>query len=173
VEQLEERAVPDGAPLTDRFLFTPVPDTTPLAMHIHPHLTIFIDGKEKTVPAGIGIEATGDLPLHTHDASGKIHVESPVVRTFCLEDFFAVWGQTFDSQQILGYHADAHHVITMTVDGRPSEAFGSLPLKDGEQIVIRHTEVAGPHPHHGRTVHAPGKGHSGAHRFHHPGEPRR
>jgi hypothetical protein len=32
------------------------------------------------VPAGIGIDpAVGFAPLHTHDASGVIHVESPTV----------------------------------------------------------------------------------------------
>jgi hypothetical protein len=82
------------------------------------------------------------LPLHTHDSSGIIHVESPLSRTFLLGDFFAVWGRIISPQQVLRYHADATHRITMTVDGRPSTAFGSLVLQDGQQIVIRFTKVA-------------------------------
>src|SRR6516162_3979014 len=59
--------------------------------HIHPRLKITIDGHDVTVPQNIGIEgvngsttmqqaqtaATCLHPLHTHDASGTIHVASP------------------------------------------------------------------------------------------------
>jgi hypothetical protein len=46
------------------------------------------------VPANIGIdEQAGYLTsLHTHDATGIIHVESPTRRSFNLGDFFDVWG---------------------------------------------------------------------------------
>jgi hypothetical protein len=38
--------------------------------------------------AGIGIDpAVGFAPLHTHDVSGVIHVESPTVRTYTLGQF--------------------------------------------------------------------------------------
>lgn len=112
----------------------------PLGMHIHPHLTIVINGQEQVIPANIGIGPEGGHPLdtvHTHDTSGILHVESPKVRDFRLQEFFKVWGQTFTSQEILGHHADATHALTMTVNGRPSEALGSLVLHDGDDIVIR------------------------------------
>ena len=138
VEAMENRLLLSGVavPGTDPFLLTPVPDGTPLAMHIHPHLTIQVNGAPQVIPEGIGLGPNGDLPLHTHDATGLIHVESPVVRTFRLDDFFTIWGEPFSSQQILGYHADATHAISMTVDGQPSTAFGSQVLTDGENIVI-------------------------------------
>ena len=45
------------------------------------------------MPADIGIDpAAGYAPLHTHDSSGVIHVESPTVRTYTLGELFAVWG---------------------------------------------------------------------------------
>jgi hypothetical protein len=51
------------------------------AVHIHQHLDLYVDGAKAPVPAGIGIDpAVGFAPLHTHDASGVIHVESPTVR---------------------------------------------------------------------------------------------
>jgi hypothetical protein len=31
-------------------------------------------------------------PLHTHDTSGIIHVESPTVRSFTLGEFVDLWG---------------------------------------------------------------------------------
>jgi hypothetical protein len=122
-------------------LFAPVDRSAPLALHIHPHLTILVNGSPVTVPAGIGIKAGGDLPLHTHDASGTIHIDSPAARTFTLADFFAVWGRALSSRQVLRYHANATHRITMTVDGQPSTAFGSLVLQGGQRIVIRFVKV--------------------------------
>lgn len=62
-------------------------------MHIHQHLDLYVDGRKVPVPAGIGIHPAVEFaPLHTHDASGVIHVESPTVRTYTLGQFFAVWG---------------------------------------------------------------------------------
>jgi hypothetical protein len=119
------------------FLLTPLPEDTPLREHIHPHLTIVINGQVQAIPAGIGIGPKGFLPLHTHDASGTIHVESPGIRPFRLGDFFKVWGQSFTRRQILGHRASSHHPITMTVNGHPSSAFGSLLLRDAQDIVIR------------------------------------
>jgi hypothetical protein len=138
---LEGRTVPSTVAPNDPFLFAPVDPSAPLALHLHPHLTILVNGRPVTVPAGIGMKAAGDLPLHTDDASGTVHVESPVARTFTLADFFAVWGRAFSRRRVLHYHADATHRISMTVDGRPSTAFGSLVLQDGQQIVIRFGKV--------------------------------
>jgi hypothetical protein len=49
-------------------------------MHTHVHLSIVIDGREQVIPAGIGIGPEGGHPMdriHTHDASGLLHMESP------------------------------------------------------------------------------------------------
>jgi hypothetical protein len=76
--------------------------------HIHAHLTIFVNGAPRQVPAAIGIpgasaQNTAQGPfissgtcfywLHTHAADGIIHIESPVQRTYTLGDFFDEWGQ--------------------------------------------------------------------------------
>jgi hypothetical protein len=76
--------------------------------HIHAHLTIFVNGSARQVPAGIGIpgaqaQSTPDGPfidsgtcfywLHTHAPDGIIHIESPVHRTYTLGNFFDEWGQ--------------------------------------------------------------------------------
>ncbi|HXB16723.1 MAG TPA: hypothetical protein VNV44_13390 [Solirubrobacteraceae bacterium] len=83
--------------------------------HIHAHLTIFIDGATRRVPAGIGIpdaqaENTPRGPfvgsgrcfywLHTHAADGIIHVESPVERVYTLGEFFDIWGQPLGRQRV-------------------------------------------------------------------------
>jgi hypothetical protein len=75
--------------------------------HIHAHLTIFVNGSSRQVPAGIGIpgaqfQNTPQGPavgggtcfywLHTHAPDGIIHIESPVHRTYTLGDLFDEWG---------------------------------------------------------------------------------
>jgi hypothetical protein len=78
------------------------------AFHIHAHLTIFVNGTPRQIPAGIGIPGgqAQNTPygpfvpsgncyywLHTHAADGIIHIESPVPRSFTLGEFFDEWGQ--------------------------------------------------------------------------------
>jgi hypothetical protein len=145
VEPLEGRELLSGVKnVPTSFLFTPIPEGAPLAEHIHPHLTILVDGQLQVIPAGIGLGANGNLPLHTHNASGYIHVESSRVEPFRLRDFFTIWGQTLSNKNVLGHRADRTHKITMTVDGRPSNAFGTLLLRDLQDIVINYTTVSRP-----------------------------
>ena len=63
-------------------------------LHIHQHLDLYVLGRRVVVPAGVGIDGAGAFisPLHTHDTSGVIHVESPTIRPFTLGEFFGVWG---------------------------------------------------------------------------------
>ncbi len=68
--------------------------------HIHAHLTIFVLGTPRQIPAGIGIPGQCLYWLHTHQADGIIHIESPVRRTFTLGQFFGEWGQPLGPDQI-------------------------------------------------------------------------
>jgi hypothetical protein len=63
-------------------------------VHIHQHLDVYVEGRKVTVPDGIGIAADRGFisDLHTHDATGIMHVESPTVQSFSLGQYFAVWG---------------------------------------------------------------------------------
>ena len=108
------------------------------AYHIHPHLKIIINGAVQTIPANIGITVDCMHPIHTHDTTGEIHVESPAQRDFILDDFFAVWNKPFSSDGIFDYKVDAGHKLTMTVDGQPNNEYENLVLRDGQQIVIEY-----------------------------------
>lgn len=142
VESLEGRELLSAKGNVPRsFLLTPIPETATLAEHIHPLLTIKVNGQAVAIPEGIGIGPDGDLPIHTHDTTGIIHVESTQMQPFRLRDFFTVWGQPFSKTNILGNKADRTHKITMTVDGRPSTAFGSLLLQNLQDIVINYKTV--------------------------------
>lgn len=124
-------------PSASEFDPTKVCTTDPrTVMHIHPRLEIVISGEKQSLPVNIGITPACMRAIHTHDTTGTIHVESPVVRDFTLGEFFRVWDKPFDRSHLLDKTADAEHRIEMKIDGQPSEEFENLVLKDGQQIVL-------------------------------------
>ena len=83
--------------------------------HIHAHLTVFVNGAPRLIPAGIGIpgavvQNTAQGPavgsgtcfywLHTHAGDGIIHIESPIHRVYTLGNFFDEWGQPLGPNQV-------------------------------------------------------------------------
>jgi hypothetical protein len=83
--------------------------------HIHAHLTVFVNGSARQIPAAIGIpgaqaQSTPAGPfissgtcfywLHTHAADGIIHIESPIHRTYTLGNFFDEWGQPLSTSRV-------------------------------------------------------------------------
>jgi len=86
------------------------------ALHIHQHLSVTVDGAPVAVPAGIGIDEAQQRisPIHTHDESGIIHVESAEVRTFTLGQVFDEWGQKLGQGQV-GAYRDGADGQTVTV----------------------------------------------------------
>lgn len=72
--------------------------------------------------------------LHTHESDGTIHVEGMSQAT--LGQLLEIWGVQFSSEQLGSYRAEGDKTVRMWVDGKPSDAFGVLPLEDGQQIVI-------------------------------------
>ena len=117
--------------------------------HIHAHLTIFVNGSARQVPAAIGIpgaQAT-DTPqgpfietgtcfywLHTHAADGIIHIESPVQRTYTLGNFFDIWGQPLGTDRV---GPATGHVVTIyngqVYQGNPRD----IPLTAHAQIQLQ------------------------------------
>ncbi len=112
--------------------------TTDMAtkFHIHPHLEIIINGVGQEIPADTGITYACMHPIHTHDTSGTLHIESPVQRDFTLGDFFAVWEKPFSKDEVLGYKADSSHNISVSVNGKVVDTYESTVLYDKDQIII-------------------------------------
>jgi len=117
--------------------------------HIHAHLTVFVNGSPRQIPAGIGIPGAQaqNSPqgqfisngkcfywLHTHAADGIIHTESPVHRTFTLGNFFSIWGQPLGPDQVgpekghvtVIYNSKAYH-------GNPR----NIPITNHAQIQLQ------------------------------------
>ena len=132
------------------FGFSTVMETSATAnnmlMHNHVSLNVTLDGKSMIVPSSIGITQTGIFsdsslfadhsldkygmdgmsPLHTHDSSGVIHVESNTVRNYFLGEFLDIWK---------GLNTDGKNVIA-SVDGKPVSDFRNIPLNDRGKIVL-------------------------------------
>lgn len=92
-------------------------------LHRHEHLSITIDGAAVTVPAHLGIDRrTGRVsPLHTHDTTGIIHVESPVRRSFRLGQLFTEWDVALAPGRVGPWQDGAGGVrVALFVNGRRS-----------------------------------------------------
>jgi hypothetical protein len=97
-----------------------------LQVHVHAHLSLFLKGEQIAIPYGIGIVrpfqvnngfvgmGSGIYWLHTHDATGIIHVESPDNRTYTLGQFFDIWGQTLNAREVAGLKG----AVRAYVDGK-------------------------------------------------------
>jgi hypothetical protein len=104
--------------------------------HLHPLLNVLLNGKSISVPKNIGIDsslhkdhsldqygAEGVAPLHTHDDSGTIHVESTVNRNYTLGEFLNIWGIDLNGK-----------TIKLTVDGIPVSDHRNHVLEDGQNL---------------------------------------
>ncbi len=105
-------------------------------VHVHSHLALFVDGKQVAVPANIGIPSNGGRAtclywLHTHDATGILHVESPVANIFTLGHFFDIWGQRLERSRVARFIGPVRAYVN-----------GALYQGDLHQIpLIAHQEI--------------------------------
>jgi len=121
-----------------------------LSVHVHAHLSLFFDGAQIAIPPGIGIvkpfrvengfvgAGGGFYWLHTHDATGIIHIESPDSRTYTLGQFFDVWGEPLSARNVAGLQG----AVRAFVDGKPYAGNPrNIMLAAHRQITL---EVGGP-----------------------------
>jgi hypothetical protein len=111
-----------------------------LVMHIHSHLSLVRGGETVIVPEEIGISpdlwkdhsldeygpSSGVLaPMHTHDSSGTIHIESTVNREYTLGEFLRIWGM------------DPSAVVKVTdTSGNEIQDHENLVLERNAQLVV-------------------------------------
>ncbi|MCU1494731.1 MAG: hypothetical protein JWO62_2495 [Acidimicrobiaceae bacterium] len=104
--------------------------TEQVVYHVHTHLSVYVNGVLRPLPAGVGIvypvaQQTAEGPfygatqcyywLHVHAQDGVIHIESPTQRGYTLGDFFDIWNQPLTATQV----GPARGKLTVFVDGRP------------------------------------------------------
>ena len=113
-------------------------------LHIHQHVDVFVDGKRVIVPAGIGIGERFISPLHTHDASGVIHVESTTVRSFSLAEFFAVWGVRLTKTCLVDECGNGK--LQFFVNGKPAADPNRVVLTQHQEIAVAFGRLPKPVP---------------------------
>lgn len=137
-------AVRDGRPIDG----IPAGPMVPGGYHVHAHLTLYVDGMEMWVPAGVGVlrpvvldpdhpdpvitAAKGYYWLHTHDESGVIHAEAPQKHDFTLGQFFDIWGQPLSRHEV----GPAKGAVTVSVDGKRYDG-DPRKVKIGDHVQIQ------------------------------------
>jgi len=110
-----------------------------LKLHTHQHLDILVHGKPVTIPANMGISSAPKFisPLHTHDATGVVHVESPTIETFTLGQFFDVWSVRLTSRCLGAECAKGNNKLQVFLNGkRFLDDPRRLPLLQHQEIVV-------------------------------------
>ena len=119
-------------------------DATTPVQHIHVHLTLIANGQQRAIPIAIGVDNPFILQnfvvaagcyywLHTHDATGIVHVEAPVTTTFNLGQFFAVWGEPLSSSNVAGFSG----TVTAYVDSTLYTGdLGAIDFQERRQITL-------------------------------------
>ena len=113
-------------------------------VHDHVQVRISINERPISIPAYVGIvkpgqkqnpllygdhsfdryAIDGNSPLHTHDSTGIIHIESNTARSFTLGDFMKIWK---------GIPVQTKQTIAI-VNGTPVSSFKDIVLMDREEI---------------------------------------
>ncbi len=112
--------------------------------HIHSNLAIFIDGSEVSLSQNIGIAddfcPDGMRGIHTHDDTGRLHIETPSEIDAPVGAFFNIWGEVFNSNQILDNVADSNYEIVMYVNGDINEEFENYIMSNNDNIEIYYSQ---------------------------------
>jgi hypothetical protein len=91
--------------------------------HHHVHLSLFVNGVQFAIPRGTGMKNPGQAPfiyhadcfyaLHTHDATGIIHIEPPGDLVYGMHQYFGIWGMMLSKTNVAGYSGP----VTVFVNG--------------------------------------------------------
>lgn len=123
-------------------------DHSGLARHDHVTLEIFIDGNPYTIESSIGIQTdicNGNEnymhTIHTHDDTGRLHVELNEAGDISLGVFFDIWGHHFDSTGIFDYRANDTHEMAMYVHASNENATEENRVDSFDDYLIQNGEV--------------------------------
>lgn len=112
-------------------------------LHVHSHLAIFNRGVQVQVPGYLGMASVSPTQgclywIHTHDASGIIHIEagsvvSPNGGNYTLGNFFDIWGEPLSRNAVGPFKGP----VTAFVNGSQYDGdLATIPLRAHQQIVL-------------------------------------
>ena len=121
-----------------------------IIMHTHSSLNVTVNGNFLLIPNVVRINSTlwnehsldrfgterksttfgmitpAMSPLHAHDSSGLIHVESTEYRNYTLGDFLNIWGLPLEGRK-----------VNLITDGNSPENYANHILKDMEKMILK------------------------------------
>ena len=124
----------------------PPTSSNKMVLHNHVNLNVTYNGQALTVPEHIGMIQIGKAddpllygdrsldkygmegmsPLHTHDVSGTIHVESNTMRDFSLGEFLDIW----KGSEVNG------KTVQASLNGNSVSDYRNIILNDGDSISL-------------------------------------
>ncbi len=107
-------------------------------IHWHPELSIYIKGQIQEIPGNAGTASI----MHTHDATGMIHVHPKnklvLKDDITLGNFFKLWGKKFSSTCIFDNCNSSEGKVNMTVNGEENTEFENYVMRDKDKIEVRY-----------------------------------
>jgi hypothetical protein len=139
---------PEYAHLAQRLKLIGIPPGGQEKFHIHTLLHIYVDGLLRPLAANIGLDSAKGLEssMHTHDATGIIHMEAPHAFNYTLGDFFSVWGVKLGPAQVGGLKGAGGDRLHFYLNGKPLRNPAALVLHKDDSIVIGYGPPSG-YPH--------------------------
>ena len=112
--------------------------------HIHASISVTISGNQIAVPSNTGIQdemcSNGMRGIHTHDDTGRLHIETPGAMDAPVGAFFQIWGEDFDETRILNKEANDVNEVVMFVNGVQNYDYENYVMHDGDVIEIEYRE---------------------------------
>ena len=120
----------------NRILEVCLQDHSQNMLHYHATLSIVIRGESQVIPAESGVMPGCMRGIHTHDDTGKLHIETPEAMEARLEHFFHIWEQPFTSTQLLDATVGDGESISLTVNGELVDDPRNHIIANGQELVL-------------------------------------
>jgi hypothetical protein len=157
---------PEYAHLKQRIAKLGLPPVGKEENHTHSVMHIYNDGILIQLQPNIGWYPPKRVfsSVHTHDASGIVHMESVRPHKFTIGDFFAIWGVPFGTKTLGNLRADGDKQVHVYVNGKRVANPVGYVMRDQDNIAIGYgTDGSFPHvPDKSALKTVSGKGHGQA-----------
>jgi hypothetical protein len=109
--------------------------TTSENYHLHGLVSVYQNGTRLAVPKNIGI-GTCTYELHTHDATGVVHVETSAQKKFTFGQFFTVWGQPLGAGNVGGITGTAKFYVIENGTVTPTSTPADVEIAPHRELAI-------------------------------------
>jgi hypothetical protein len=129
---------PNPTDLTQRIEAMGLPGFNETISHTHAWLHVYVDGKQETVPANIGIDPASQTlaALHTHDSQGIVHMEADREFDFTLGQFMAVWGVAFSKDRLGSLTPKGDDQLQVYLNGKRVNDPVNVVMHEHDNLVI-------------------------------------